>query len=68
MGRSLLLAREASAAFYGALFGWEHVPPENPEQSDGYGMFTLRGKLVAGVGPLMSEDQPIVWSTIRRGR
>jgi len=26
-------------------------------------MFMLRGKLVAGVGPLMSEDQPVVWST-----
>jgi len=54
---------EASAAFYGALLGWEHVPPESPEATGGYGMFTLRGKLVAGVGPLMSEDQPIVWST-----
>ena len=54
---------QASAAFYGALFGWEHVPPENPEVTGGYGMFMLRGKLVAGVGPLMSEDQPVVWST-----
>lgn len=54
---------DASAAFYGALFGWEHVPPENPEQTAGYGMFALRGKLVAGVAPLMSADQPTVWST-----
>ena len=28
---------EASAAFCGALFGWEHVPPENPEATGGYG-------------------------------
>jgi predicted enzyme related to lactoylglutathione lyase len=53
----------AAKEFYGALFGWEAVDPGPPEETGGYAMFTLRGKNVAGVGPLMSEEQPAVWST-----
>jgi hypothetical protein len=34
-----------------------------PEETGGYGMFKLGGKLVAGIGPLMQEGQPPVWST-----
>jgi predicted enzyme related to lactoylglutathione lyase len=52
---------EAARAFYGALFGWEAEEP-HPE-AGGYTMFTLDGKLVAGLGPIMSPDQPPAWST-----
>jgi uncharacterized protein len=52
---------EASAAFYRGLFGWENEPP-NPDFG-GYTIFTLAGKAVAGGSPLMSPEQPPVWST-----
>jgi uncharacterized protein len=54
---------EASATFYGGLFGWEVQSAGPVEETGGYGMFTLRGKQVAGVGPIMQEGQPPVWST-----
>lgn len=54
---------DASARFYGGLFGWAVESAGPPEETGGYGMFTLRGKRVAGVGPLMQEGQPQVWST-----
>jgi uncharacterized protein len=49
--------------FYGGLFGWEAVDAGPVEETGGYAMFTLRGKQVAGVGPLMDPNQPSVWST-----
>jgi predicted enzyme related to lactoylglutathione lyase len=52
---------EAAARFYNSLFGWEYQSA-GPD-TGGYGFFTLGGKMVAGVGPLMSEQQPVVWST-----
>jgi uncharacterized protein len=52
----------ASAAFYGGLFGWEVQSAGPVEEAGGYGMFTLRGKQVAGVGPIMQEGQPPAWS------
>jgi predicted enzyme related to lactoylglutathione lyase len=54
---------DASVAFYGGLFGWEYAPAGPPEETGGYGMFSLRDKLVAGVGPLQNATQPPVWST-----
>src|SRR5262245_61088427 len=54
---------DASARFYGGLFGWEIVSAGPVEETGGYGMFRLRGKNVAGVGPLMQEGQPQGWST-----
>jgi predicted enzyme related to lactoylglutathione lyase len=48
-------------AFYGRLFGWE-VGDTGPE-GGGYAMFLLRGKYVAGVGPLAMEGQPTAWTT-----
>jgi predicted enzyme related to lactoylglutathione lyase len=54
---------DASATFYGGLFGWEVRSAGPVEETGGYGMFTLRGKQVAGVGPIMQEGQPPVWST-----
>jgi predicted enzyme related to lactoylglutathione lyase len=54
---------DASTAFYGALFGWEHQPAGPPEETGGYGFFLRDGKMVAGVGPKMNEQQPTVWTT-----
>jgi predicted enzyme related to lactoylglutathione lyase len=54
---------EASASFYGNLFGWDVPEPENAEQTGGYRQAMLRGKPVAGMMPLMQEGQPPVWST-----
>src|SRR3954470_15280017 len=51
----------AAKRFYGELFGWEAEEAGSPEETGGYAMFTLRGKNVAGVSPLMSDDQPAVW-------
>src|SRR5215468_10595020 len=52
---------EASKAFYRGLFGWE-AQPANPDYG-GYTVFTLDGKAVAGGAPLMTEQQPVTWST-----
>jgi predicted enzyme related to lactoylglutathione lyase len=54
---------EASAQFYGSLFGWSVEEGENAEQTGGYRQATLRGKPVAGAMPLMQEGQPPAWST-----
>jgi uncharacterized protein len=52
---------QAVAPYYKELMGW------NWEQGDpqfgGYGMFTLDGKTVAGLGPTMADDQPPAWSS-----
>jgi uncharacterized protein len=53
----------AAKRFYGELLGWEAVDAGPPEETGGYGMFTLRGRLVAGVGPLQDTSMPPVWST-----
>jgi uncharacterized protein len=52
---------EAAKRFYGGLFGWEWVSA-GPD-AGGYGFFNLGGKMVAGAGPLMSDQQPVAWST-----
>jgi predicted enzyme related to lactoylglutathione lyase len=54
---------DASIAFYGGLFGWEHAATGPPEETGGYGMFSVRGKVVAGIVPLQNEQHPPVWST-----
>jgi predicted enzyme related to lactoylglutathione lyase len=52
----------ATKDFYTQLFGWELL--EYPvEEAGGYGMFQLRGKNVAGFGPLMDESAPPAWTT-----
>lgn len=53
---------DAAIRFYGELFGWEAEPSPDPE-AGGYTMMQLRGRNVAGIGPLMQEGQPVVWST-----
>lgn len=52
---------EEAAAFYGGLFGWTATMDPRPE-AGGYGMFTLRGKNVAGLGPQMNPDHPPFWN------
>jgi uncharacterized protein len=53
---------EASKAFYREVFGWRAEASPDPEYG-GYSVFTQDGKAVAGVGPLMMQGQPTVWST-----
>lgn len=47
-------------AFFGELFGWTG---ESDPDAGGYVIFNLNGHPVAGAGPLMGEDQPVVWTT-----
>jgi predicted enzyme related to lactoylglutathione lyase len=54
---------DASKQFYGALFGWEAQDAGPQDETGGYAMFTLRGLNVAGIGRIMMEGQPTVWST-----
>jgi predicted enzyme related to lactoylglutathione lyase len=49
-----------SRAFYIDLFGWD-VREAGPEFGDGYAFFTLRDKLVAGVGP--TQEEHTCWTT-----
>ncbi|MBR8744316.1 VOC family protein [Nocardiopsis sp. MG754419] len=51
---------DASAAFYGRLFGWE-AESAGPE-TGGYVNFRLEGALVGALSPRMTEDQPIAWT------
>ncbi|MGI9528356.1 MAG: VOC family protein [Acidimicrobiia bacterium] len=57
---------EAGTSFYSSMFGWEAISA-GPSDSMQYTMFTLDGKLVAGMGPLSQEQidagQPPVWSS-----
>ena len=52
---------EAAGRFYGSLFGWEYQSA-GPD-AGGYGFFMLNDKMVGGVMSLMSDQQPVAWST-----
>lgn len=52
----------ASKQFYGQLFGWQADTSSDP-QAGGYTLFTLRGKMVAAVGPIFDSQQPPAWAT-----
>jgi predicted enzyme related to lactoylglutathione lyase len=54
---------EASKAFYGGLFGWEAEDAGPVEETGGYANFKLKGRNVAGVGPVTDESQPPAWTT-----
>jgi uncharacterized protein len=54
---------EASASFYGELFGWETPELPNSAELGGYRRAKKGGKDVAGVSPKMQDDQPTVWAT-----
>lgn len=51
----------AAREFYGALFGW-HVDV-GPEETGYYGMASVDGRNVAGIGGMMGMDHPPVWNT-----
>lgn len=53
---------EASARFYGELFGWDAEITPHPAAGL-YTMFRKGGKEVAGAAPLQSEGQPPAWTT-----
>ena len=52
---------EAARAFYSGLFGWVAEPNPDP-QFGGYAVAQLDGKDVAGIGPLMAEGAPAMWT------
>jgi uncharacterized protein len=54
---------EATAAFYGELFGWEIPELPNSAELGGYRRAKKDGKDVAGVAPLMQEGQPPAWTS-----
>ena len=53
--------QDRSVLFYCQLFGWEAEMDPRPE-AGGYGLFTLRGKRVAGPGPQMNPQMPPIWT------
>jgi predicted enzyme related to lactoylglutathione lyase len=53
---------ERAKKFYEALFGWTSTVATEPE-AGGYTTFSKKGKPVAAVGPLQSEEQPPAWTT-----
>jgi hypothetical protein len=54
---------EASARFYGGLFGWTATDPGPVEETGGYRMLQRDGRNVAGLGATQSGDQPAMWTT-----
>ncbi|HEX6311520.1 MAG TPA: VOC family protein [Acidimicrobiia bacterium] len=54
---------DESTRFYGGLFGWSAEVAGDPALTGGYTMFTLRGRKVAGLGPLPEEGAAPSWST-----
>ena len=54
---------DAAAAFYSGLFGWTAGEPGSIEETGGYRMFELRGRVVAGLGPMQPNVPVPVWTT-----
>lgn len=54
---------DGAKRFYGELFGWETEATGGVQETGGYLFFLSAGHKVAGVGPIMGEGQPPVWST-----
>lgn len=54
---------DASAAFYGGLFGWNAVELGDAEETGGYRQFLLDGRKVAGLTPAWGESQAPAWMT-----
>ncbi|MEU1401755.1 VOC family protein [Streptomyces sp. NPDC005728] len=55
---------DAAAAFYGAVFGWQHLSL-GPE-AGGYGLFQKDGRTVAALGRLTEEGAVPAWTTYFR--
>jgi predicted enzyme related to lactoylglutathione lyase len=53
---------DASIAFYGGLFGWVATEAGPAEETGGYRMFSLEGRVVAGLGPQQAPGPPY-WTT-----
>jgi uncharacterized protein len=53
---------DASAGFYGELFGWRAEAAGPADETGGYRIFTLAGESVAGLGPAR-EGEPPHWTT-----
>jgi uncharacterized protein len=50
--------------FYGELLDVEvQSAPGDPEETGGYGFFTRGGKMVAGIGPVQSDEGHSAWSS-----
>jgi predicted enzyme related to lactoylglutathione lyase len=54
---------DASAAFYGALFGWQATEAGPVEETGGYRMFQQDGGNVGGLMALQDPQQPPAWSS-----
>jgi predicted enzyme related to lactoylglutathione lyase len=54
---------DASASFYGEVFGWSASEPGPVEETGGYRMFQQGDQRIAGLMGHMQEGQPSVWST-----
>src|SRR5689334_3015283 len=54
---------DASAAFYGALFGWQATEAGPVEETGGYRMFQQDGGNVGGLMALQDPRQPPAWSS-----
>jgi uncharacterized protein len=53
---------DASAKYYGDLFGWTTTEPGPVEETGGYRMFQKDGKNVAGLGPAQ-DPNAVYWTT-----
>ncbi len=54
---------DASARFYGDLFGWEAVELGDPQETGGYRQLQLDGRSIGGLSPLFREWMPPTWTT-----
>src|SRR5689334_1743960 len=51
---------DGAVAFYSGLLGWQVA--ESQPDTGGYRIAGLRDRAVAGLMPLMSEQQPVAWT------
>jgi predicted enzyme related to lactoylglutathione lyase len=55
---------EAAKDFYGELLGLGYdAAPGDPEETGGYGFFVKDGKMIAGLGPVQSDEGHPAWSS-----
>ena len=58
---------DGAKSFYEDLLGIEVQPaPGDPEETGGYGFFMKDGKMVAGIGPVQSDEGHSAWSSYIR--
>jgi predicted enzyme related to lactoylglutathione lyase len=55
---------EGAKSFYAELLGVEAASaPGDPKETGGYGFFTKDGKMVAGIGPVQSDEGHSAWAS-----